>query len=54
MWELFSGGKTPYPTFSNAQVLQEVLDGYRLDRPHSCPPEVYKMLKSCWEDVRFN
>ncbi|XP_065838243.1 tyrosine-protein kinase BTK-like [Oscarella lobularis] len=51
MWELFSGGKTPYPTFSNAQVLQEVLDGYRLDRPHSCPPEVYKMLKSCWEDL---
>jgi hypothetical protein len=24
MWELFTGGKTPYPTFSNAQVLQEV------------------------------
>ena len=24
VWELFSGGKTPYPTFSNAQVLDEV------------------------------
>lgn len=24
MWELFTGGKTPYPTFSNPQVLDEV------------------------------
>ena len=24
MWELFSGGKTPYPSFSNPQVFEEV------------------------------
>ena len=24
MWELWTGGKTPYPTFSNPQVLDEV------------------------------
>lgn len=24
LWELWSGGKTPYPTFTNSQVLDEV------------------------------
>lgn len=24
MWELWSGGKTPYPAFTNPQVLDEV------------------------------
>ena len=28
MWELFTGGKTPYPTFSNPQVLDEVINCY--------------------------
>lgn len=28
MWELWTGGKTPYPTFSNPQVLDEVINCY--------------------------
>ena len=28
MWELWTGGKTPYPTFSNPQVLDEVTGCY--------------------------
>jgi tyrosine-protein kinase Tec len=52
MWELFTGGKTPYPTFSNAQVLQEVLDGYRLERPKTCPKEVYDLMTATWKEVR--
>ncbi|XP_062514060.1 tyrosine-protein kinase Tec-like [Corticium candelabrum] len=51
MWELFTGGKTPYPTFSNAQVLQEVLDGYRLEKPKSCPIEVYKLMQIAWREL---
>lgn len=30
MWELWTGGKTPYPTFSNPQVLDEVRSYTRL------------------------
>ncbi|XP_064404911.1 tyrosine-protein kinase BTK-like [Halichondria panicea] len=48
LWELWTGGKTPYPTFTNSQVLDEVLMGYRLDRPKHCPPEVYTLMSKCW------
>ncbi|XP_065886239.1 tyrosine-protein kinase TXK-like isoform X2 [Dysidea avara] len=50
MWELWTGGKTPYPTFSNPQVLDEVLRGYRLERPTYCPPEVYELMRWCWKE----
>jgi len=48
LWELWSGGKTPYPTFTNSQVLDEVLMGYRLDKPKLCPQEVYQFMWKCW------
>ena len=35
MWELWSGGKTPYPTFTNPQVLDEVMS-YTLLCRHAC------------------
>eukprot|EP00731_Ephydatia_muelleri_P030665 Em0022g179a len=48
-WELWTGGKTPYPTFTNPQVLDEVLMGYRLERPKMCPVEVYQLMGKCWQ-----
>ena len=48
-WELWTGGKTPYPTFTNPQVLDEVLMGYRLERPKMCPAEVYQLMMKCWQ-----
>ena len=48
LWELWTGGKTPYPTFTNSQVLDEVLMGYRLERPKLCPVEIYTFMKQCW------
>ena len=49
LWELFTAGKTPYPSFTNPQVFEEVLKGYRLPPPQSCPPQVYQLMKDCWE-----
>ena len=51
LWELWTGGKTPYPTFTNSQVLDEVLMGYRLERPKLCPPEIYDLMRKCWLPV---
>lgn len=51
LWELWTGGKTPYPTFTNSQVLDEVLMGYRLEKPKHCPPEVYALMAKCWLTV---
>lgn len=48
LWELWTGGKTPYPAFTNPQVLDEVLMGYRLDRPKACPPEIFDLMWRCW------
>lgn len=49
LWELWTGGKTPYPTFTNSQVLDEVLMGYRLEKPKFCPADVYELMKNCWQ-----
>ncbi len=51
LWELWTGGKTPYPTFTNSQVLDEVLMGYRLEKPKLCPPEIYDLMRKCWLPV---
>lgn len=48
LWELWTGGKTPYPTFTNSQVLDEVLMGYRLEKPKLCPVEIYDLMRKCW------
>ena len=52
LWELWTGGRNPYPTFTNSQVLDEVLMGYRLERPKLCPPEVHTLMGKCWLGVR--
>lgn len=54
-WEVFSGGRSPYSSFTNPQVAEEVRKGYRLERPINCLPEIYHdiMLK-CWEQLPEN
>ena len=51
LWELWTGGKTPYPTFTNSQVLDEVLMGYRLEKPKLCPTVHYDFMRKCWLPV---
>lgn len=51
MWEVFSGGKTPYPTMSNVEVVSQVTrGGYRMEQPDYCPRPVYKIMRDCWEE----
>jgi serine/threonine protein kinase len=49
LWEMFSYGKIPYSELSNNEVVSKVLAGYRLEAPLNCPPEVYKIMTSCWQ-----
>jgi len=46
--ELFEYGKIPYPEMTNAEASERVLQGYRLPRPATCPPEVYELMLKCW------
>nr|XP_039259723.1 tyrosine-protein kinase TXK-like [Styela clava] len=49
MWEIFSGGKMPYLGMGNGDVVEQVGQGYRLERPGHCPHDVYSIMKKCWE-----
>uniref|UniRef100_T1JI97 Tyrosine-protein kinase n=1 Tax=Strigamia maritima TaxID=126957 RepID=T1JI97_STRMM len=49
MWEIFTCGKMPYGRATNAQVVEQVQRGQRLERPRACPRDVYLIMSSCWE-----
>jgi hypothetical protein len=47
--ELLSFGKVPYFGMKNGEVIKELLDGYRLQIPESCPEEIYQLMLNCWD-----
>ncbi|XP_033726294.1 tyrosine-protein kinase Fer-like [Pecten maximus] len=49
MWEVFSGGQTPYSGMSNNQARERVDDGYRMPPPEGTPEPVYKLMLRIWE-----
>ncbi|XP_074661272.1 tyrosine-protein kinase Fer-like [Tubulanus polymorphus] len=49
MWEVFSQGSTPYPGMNNHKAKTEVRRGYRMDAPSGTPPDVFKLMRQCWD-----
>ncbi|XP_064482127.1 tyrosine-protein kinase Btk-like [Ornithodoros turicata] len=49
MWEVYTCGKIPYGRAANAEVVERVQHGERLARPRTCPRDVYRVMRSCWE-----
>ncbi|KAK2906635.1 hypothetical protein Q8A67_005620 [Cirrhinus molitorella] len=49
LWEIFSYGRQPYPKMSVSEVRERVHQGYRMEPPDGCPPDVYSIITSCWE-----
>lgn len=49
MWEVYSGGKAPYPGMGNVEVVENVVKGERLDRPRQCPHDVHNIMRTTWE-----
>ncbi|XP_051763666.1 megakaryocyte-associated tyrosine-protein kinase isoform X3 [Ctenopharyngodon idella] len=49
LWEIFSFGRQPYPKMSVSDVREYVDQGYRMEPPDECPPDVYAIMMSCWE-----
>lgn len=43
-----SAGSTPYPGMTAREVMRRVREGYRLDRPEHCRPELYHIVTKCW------
>jgi serine/threonine protein kinase len=52
MWEIFECGALPYGKWrSNADVVDEVLQGKTLEKPSNCPSEVFEIMTQCWKKV---
>jgi serine/threonine protein kinase len=49
MWEIVTLGSTPYPGMGAREVMRRVRDGYRLERPAHCHPQLYNLIiQKCW------
>jgi len=48
MWEIVTLGSTPYPGMGAREVMKRVRDGYRLERPAHCHPDLYAIIQKCW------
>ncbi|VDD87908.1 unnamed protein product [Enterobius vermicularis] len=46
--ELVTYGRLPYPGMTNAEVLQQVENGYRMPCPSGCPQALYEIMLQCW------
>ncbi|XP_039960123.1 protein sevenless [Bactrocera tryoni] len=47
-WEIFTLGQQPYAARNNYEVLNYVKDGGRLEKPETCPAELFTLLLQCW------
>ncbi|CAI8055172.1 Hepatocyte growth factor receptor [Geodia barretti] len=51
MWEIFSGGKAPYPGTNPLTLMESLEQGYRMPQPYNdaCSEAIYHMMIQCWE-----
>lgn len=49
LWEMYSYGQQPFGEMRGAEVIEEINDGNRLEKPDDCPVLVYQMMERCWE-----
>ncbi|XP_070595104.1 tyrosine-protein kinase ITK/TSK [Erythrolamprus reginae] len=50
MWEIFTEGKTPYESRTNAEVVEDVSAGFRLYKPRIASNTIYKLMQHCWNE----
>ncbi|XP_043112511.1 tyrosine-protein kinase ITK/TSK [Puntigrus tetrazona] len=50
MWEVYSEGRVPYDSRSNAEVVETLNAGLRLLRPRLCPQSVYGLMQWSWKE----
>ncbi|XP_048884828.1 macrophage colony-stimulating factor 1 receptor isoform X2 [Brienomyrus brachyistius] len=50
LWEIFSLGKSPYPSvLVDGKFYKMIKCGYQMSRPDYAPPEMYTIMKMCWD-----
>ncbi|KAK6172106.1 hypothetical protein SNE40_018058 [Patella caerulea] len=48
LWEIFSFGKQPYNGYTNNQVVHLLHHGTLLEKPVTCPDDVFDVMLQCW------
>uniref|UniRef100_A0A8D0G8M3 Tyrosine-protein kinase receptor n=1 Tax=Sphenodon punctatus TaxID=8508 RepID=A0A8D0G8M3_SPHPU len=48
LWEIFTYGKQPWYQLSNNEVIECITQGRVLQRPRTCPKEIYDLMLGCW------
>ena len=48
LWEMYTGGHTPYGLKPAAEIETFILQGNRLAQPAGCPTAIYDLMKECW------
>nr|XP_027201442.1 hepatocyte growth factor receptor-like [Dermatophagoides pteronyssinus] len=48
LWEIFTLGSYPYENLSDGDLCRDILNGYRLAPPSSCPDVIYSLMMQCW------
>ncbi|XP_022081092.1 hepatocyte growth factor receptor-like isoform X2 [Acanthaster planci] len=50
VWEIFSGGRKPYPNVANADVYDFLSQGHRMNPPKFCPKKISEIMRRCWRE----
>ncbi|KDR18226.1 Proto-oncogene tyrosine-protein kinase receptor ret [Zootermopsis nevadensis] len=50
MWELVTLGASPYPGVAVHNLFHLLKAGYRMDRPENCSIQLYRVMRSCWNE----
>ena len=54
LYEIITYGRFLYPGMNNAQVLEQIQQGYRMPRPMGCPDKLYDIMLDCWREEPAN
>ncbi|XP_064398639.1 plexin-A2-like [Halichondria panicea] len=52
LWEIFNGGRTPYPAVDPLSLIQLLKEGRRLEKPlnAACATEISEVMSQCWRE----
>ncbi|KAL5015005.1 hypothetical protein ScPMuIL_009275 [Solemya velum] len=48
LWELLTGGVTPYPDVEAGDLKEYIEKGNRMKKPRQCPENIYQLMLRCW------
>ena len=54
LYEIITYGRFLYPGMTDAEVNQQVQQGYRMPRPMGCPDKFYDIMLNCWREEPAN